>query len=78
MQQGTALGGHGLTPAAREDSVLGDRSEIPIRVAKLAPETERLAGHAAPDGKHVKADLGWARSAHQTGSKRRDVVLGLK
>ncbi|MDR7006074.1 hypothetical protein J2W46_002978 [Paraburkholderia strydomiana] len=49
MQQGTALGGHGLTPAAREDSVLGDRSEIPIRVAKLAPETERLAGHAAPD-----------------------------
>jgi hypothetical protein len=34
-------------------------------VAKLAPDTERLAGSVAPKSKRFKANLGKARFVHQ-------------
>jgi len=34
-------------------------------VAKLAPNTERLAGSVAPKSKQIKAHLGKARFVHQ-------------
>jgi hypothetical protein len=41
---GTALGGQKRTPAAREEQGLGDRSEKPVRAAKLAPEIDKAGG----------------------------------
>lgn len=34
-------------------------------MAKLAPDTERLAGSVAPKSKQIKAHLGKARFVHQ-------------
>jgi hypothetical protein len=71
MKQSNSLVGHGLTTAASEEfPTVGSGAETGKEVAKEEPLHRTSSGSCGSERqKHVKADRGWARSAHQKASE---------